>query len=160
MRAWHRFWQVTPWIVGGHWDYRLLFALAPQWTHLRTFVSWYVESAALYNLPEPIFAGVQAVPGGVTPNDPGGIGLGSGTDWWRGEVHYGRELAQRDGSVSDRVVWPANGSGLWDIETNRRTQDGEQLDYYFVWSGARDVQFVFRANLYWATLVDDHGQPG
>lgn len=156
---WFRSWLLSDWTSGPAFGTHLLASIAPQWTHLRTWVSWYIESWDRTVAAEPLFCGVYAYrgPEDPPPDPPNPALVGLSGDWWRGETHYAQMLAPVPDAPVQRVLWPAGGSRLWDIETNRRPLGSDLLSYWLVWAGPDDVPMPTRAVVYKASLIDDHG---
>lgn len=155
---WFRSWDVSEWTDDVAHGSFLLASIAPQWTHLRTYVSWYIESWAEFSVTEPVFVGVYAYrgPEDPPPDPPNPAAVGLSGDWWRGETHYGQLVAPTASTPVQRAVWPAGGSRLWDIETNRRPLGSDLLSWWLVWAGPDDVLMPMRASIYKASLIDDH----
>lgn len=158
---WFRTWSMSDWTDDDAFGTMLMATVDTQWTHLRTYISWYIESWAKFSVTEPVFVGVYAF---TAPEDqqqapPRPASVGITGDWWRGETHYGQLVAGDPSTPVQRAVWPAGGSRLWDIETNRRPLNTDILNYWLVWSGPDDVLMPMRAVVYKATLLDDHNLP-
>lgn len=156
MSEWFRFWQVEPLSVARSAGMVLLGSLNGQDTHLRTYISWYVESTTLQAATEPIFAGVVATYGDAAdppadPIDPGATNYPLTGDWWQTGIYFPASIGSRS---TGRIVWPAQGPERWDIKTNRRMASDQRMNYYFRWAGPTDLAASLRSVVTWSSLVE------
>lgn len=153
--AWYRFYDVTPYQTGVF-DSALIGHYPEQWTHLRSWVTWYIESPDTRVQVEPMCVGVYAelAPTGTTPQprNPADEGPGYDTDWWAIEVHQGGLATGATGSL-ERVRWPHAGSRTWDIQTNRRVDPGMELWVWLVWALPLDQGATMHAVTNYSSLI-------
>lgn len=154
--SWFRFWYVSPWTSPINGAVVPLYTLAPQQTHLRSYVTWYVEATGLHAAAEPCAAGIWAreqpesdpepTPPDIaqTPNLSG--------DWWQWEVHPATQLSESP-TYTQRALWPRDAPRTWQVRTNRRPLSDQVLYVYLIWAFAEDVFIHSRAVVAWSMLI-------
>lgn len=154
--SWFRFWYVSPWTSPINGAAVPLQTLAPQQTHLRSYVTWYVESTGMQAMAEPCAVGIWAQEQPQTDPEPTPPDIAAtpslSGDWWEWEVHPPSQLS--DGpTYLQRALWPRQAPRLWQIRTNRRPLGDNALYTYLIWSFAEDVFVHSRAVVAWSMLI-------
>lgn len=158
--SWFRFWYVTPWTDEINGAVTGLYTMEPQQTHLRSFVTWYVESTGLQAEAEPCAAGIWAqqqpqTDPEPTPPDIADVPNLEG-DWWQWEVSPPTQLHSTPRHMQ-RLLWPRDAPRTWEIHTNRRASINNALYVYLIWSFAEDVFIHSRAVVAWSMLIRTPG---
>lgn len=154
---WFRFWYVSPWTSEINGSTVALHTLAPQQSHLRSYVTWYIESTGIHAAAEPCAVGIWAqeqLQSDPAPTPPDIAQTPSLTgDWWQWEVHPPAQLAEQP-TYTQRLLWPRDAPRTWDIKTNRRPLGDQALYVYLVWALPVDVYIHSRAVVAWSMLIN------